>query len=257
MRDAPESQFDILNELLGSGFELTGPTASAALSGRNFHGLRGRPWEAVRGNLHMCAAFQAGGLEARNALALTMLPAVAVVYALRELTAGIVQPGIKWVNDILVEGRKIAEMLTTTRTNGEMVSDVVFRISLNLLRAPDVPWTPFVPAAGCVRQAGVEIGLPQAFHAVLGEISRLWVRFVHEGPRSLFEDYRASSLVIGREVCIWEDGTVEAAASASYPPPLVRGIVRDINPDLSLVLQGVEQPVTRGRLAFAEHCPNS
>ena len=256
VQNAPTSQFDVLNELLGAGLELSGPAATVALRGRNFHGLRGRPWAAVQGNLHMCAAFQAGGLEARNVLALTMLPAVSVVQALQKLTAGSVQARIKWVNDILVGGRKVGGVLTTTRTNAGVVSDVVFGIGLNLLHAPEMPWTPFVPAVGCLMQAGVNIGLAAAFHAILAEISCLWSRFVGEGPRSLFEDYRASSLVVGREVCIWEEGIDATSKVASYPPPLFRGIVRDINPDLSLVLQGVEQPVTRGRLAFAEHCPS-
>ena len=255
VQDAPASQFDVLNQLLGAGLVLPGPVATAALRGRNFHGLRGRPWAAVQGNLHMCTAFHAGGLEARNALALTMLPAVSVVRALRKLTAGCVQPGIKWVNDILVEGRKVGGVLTSTRTNAGGVSDVVFGIGLNLLHAPDLPWTPFVPAVGCLMHAGANIGVAAAFQAILAEIARLWSRFVGEGPRSLFEEYRDSSLVVGREVCIWEEGIDTTLEIASYPPPFVRGVVRDINPDLSLALQGVEQPVTRGRLAFADHCP--
>jgi hypothetical protein len=34
---------------------------------------------------------------------------------------------------------------------------------------------------------------------------------------------------------------------------LARGIVRDIAPDLSLWLEGIAEPVRKGRLAFAEN----
>jgi hypothetical protein len=60
--------------------------------------------------------------------------------------------------------------------------------------------------------------------------------------------------VIGREVCVFEDA--EAGETLVGTTPVLRGTVRDIAPDLSLVLEGVEAPVASGRLAFAEDCPD-
>ena len=45
------------------------------------------------------------------------------------------------------------------------------------------------------------------------------------------------------------------APVGSRPAPVIRGTVRRIAADLSLVLEGVEAPVASGRLALAEDCP--
>jgi hypothetical protein len=116
--EAPSSQFDTLGELLACGLIRPGPTACVALPGRSFHGQRGRPWLSAPGNLHLCAAIPEPGLAAREARSLPMLSAVALVDAVRSMTGGALRPGIKWVNDVLVEGRKIGGVLTATQTQG-------------------------------------------------------------------------------------------------------------------------------------------
>jgi hypothetical protein len=72
------------------------------------------------------------------------------------------------------------------------------------------------------------------------------------GAGRLLGAYRAASLVIGREVCLFADS--EPGETPVGKTPMLRGTVRDIATDLSLVLEGVETPVVSGRLAFAEDC---
>jgi biotin-(acetyl-CoA carboxylase) ligase len=253
--EAPVSQFDVLRDLVRNRTGPIKPTACAALEGRNFHGQRGRHWAAAPGNLHLCAAIRPSDMEARFAVGLTMIPAVAVVHAVRRLTGGAVRPGIKWVNDILMGGNKIAGVLTHTQSRGALLVDVVFGIGLNIAQTPEVPWTPFVPAIGCLAQAGFPVSLASAFAAVLEEIAVHLQTYIQQGPGPLFELYRSCSMVIGREVCIWDDEITSEPDRSVSAPPRVRGIVREILPDLSLVVEGADAPVTRGRLAFAESCP--
>jgi len=92
----------------------------------------------------------------------------------------------------------------------------------------------------------------EAALAVLEALRRRMLALVREGPATLLETYRAASLVTGREVCIFPDPTKGASSPAV---PLARGTVLGIGADLSLTLEGVEAPVTSGRLAFAEDCP--
>jgi BirA family biotin operon repressor/biotin-[acetyl-CoA-carboxylase] ligase len=251
---ATSSQFDLLRELLGSGLTLPGPLACLALAGRKFHGQRGRAWAAAPGNLHLCIALQPKEVAARDGLALTMLPAVAVVAGIREASGGTLLPGIKWVNDILLEDDKIGGVLTATQSQGERLTLVVHGIGLNVAATPEVPPTPFVPSVGCLAEAGAEVALPDLFTSVLTAFGEPYLGFVRGGPAALFEAYRDDSLVIGREVCIWEDSASERVPGEPWPPPLVRGTVTGIAPDLSLSLSGVPEPVTKGRLAFAESC---
>jgi hypothetical protein len=81
-----------------------------------------------------------------------------------------------------------------------------------------------------------------------------------DGPGPLLDAYRDASLVIGREVCVFEeseDGEIPAGgrSAALLPGGVLRGTVRGIAADLSLILEGVETPVASGRVAFAEDCP--
>jgi BirA family biotin operon repressor/biotin-[acetyl-CoA-carboxylase] ligase len=252
--EAASSQFDALREALAVGLEVAGPTACVALTGRGFHGQRDRPWASAPGNLHLCAVFPEPGFAAASLPSLPMLPVVALVDAVRALTGGTVRPGIKWVNDVLVDGRKIGGVLTSTQTLGDRVTAVLLGIGLNVAVAPEVPPTPFVPRVGCLTDAGAQVTWDAAAAAVLAALGRRMAELVGSGLRPLLDAYRSASLVIGREVCILPDSGPGETAVAHRPAAIPRGIVRGIAADLSLVVDGIDAPVTRGRLAFAEDC---
>jgi BirA family transcriptional regulator, biotin operon repressor / biotin---[acetyl-CoA-carboxylase] ligase len=251
--EAPSSQFDALRERLADGLELPGPTACVALAGRGFHGQRGRPWLSAPGNLHLCAVFPEPGLAAGELPSLPMLPVVALVDAVRTMTGGALRPGIKWVNDVLVDGRKVGGVLTSTQTQGDRVTAVLLGIGLNVATAPPVPPTPFVPSVGCLAESGSDVTLADVVAGVLAALGRRMAEVVTHGAARLLDAYRDASLVIGREVCVFADSERGATPST----PVVRGTVRGIAADLSLILEGVDARVASGRLAFAEDCPAS
>ncbi len=256
--DAPSSQFDALRVALVAGLELAGPTACLALTGRGFRGQRGRPWATAPGNLHLCAVLPDPGVAAREAGSLPMLPAVALADAIRTMSGGSVRPGIKWVNDVLVDGRKVGGVLTATQTRGDRVDAILLGIGLNVATAPPVPPTPFVPAVSCLAAAGVAVTWADAASAVLSALARRAVELARDGPKTLLEAYRGASVVVGREVCVLPDPEPSGETPIEAPPsPARRGIVRGIAADLSLILEGVETPVASGRLAFAEDCPRT
>jgi biotin-(acetyl-CoA carboxylase) ligase len=253
--EAPSSQFDALREALADGLELPGPTACVALTGRGFHGQRDRPWASASGNLHLCVVFPEPGLAAGALPSLPMLPVVALVDAVRALTEGTLHPGIKWVNDVLVDGRKVGGVLTATQTQGDRVSSVLLGIGLNVATAPQVPPTPFVPSVGCLADAGAASATwADAGVAVLSALGRRMTEVERGDHEALLGAYRDASLVIGREVCVFADSEPGETAVGARPVPVLCGTVRAIAADLSLVLEGVEAPVTSGRLAFVEDC---
>jgi len=253
--EARASQFDVLREALAGGWTPPGPVACAALAGRAFHGQRGRPWLAGSGNLHLCAAFPEPGLSGRDAASLPMLPAVPMVDAIRAMTGGVLRPGIKWVNDVLLGGRKVGGFLTATQIQGERVSAALVGIGLNVSTAPPVPPTPFVPSVGSLAEAGARASWTDAWVAVLAALGRRMTEIAGAGPAGVLDAYREASLVVGQEVCVFEEEPVGGESSPESPPRLRhRGVVRGIEKSLALVLEGHETPVTSGRLAFAEHC---
>jgi BirA family biotin operon repressor/biotin-[acetyl-CoA-carboxylase] ligase len=243
---AAESQFEVLQRL-GGDLAGIGPVACLALTGREFRGLRDRSWEALRGNLHLSLALQPRTDVQRLGVGLSMLPAVAVVDAVLAASGGAIRPGIKWVNDLLLEERKVAGVLTATQVKGGQVEQAALGIGLNLERAPALPWTPFVPEAGCLRQhpAGASLSPWALLEALLSALDRRYRTLLDRGPGELLSEYRQGSVVLGRRVKIWDEG------SAPPDPPAREGVARAIGEDLALFLEGQPQPVTRGRLALA------
>ena len=254
--NAPGSQFDLLRDQLASVVRGVGPVACVALDGRNFHGQRGRPWHAVAGNLHLSVAVPVGLDAPTFAPSLSMLPAVATVEAVVTATGGAVRPGIKWVNDIVLPAGKLAGVLTATQVLGGDIDLVVFGIGLNVSAAPPIVPTPFVPRAVSLQQcpgAG-HVTLGATLWAVLGVLARRLERLDAPATIEIWQDYTRASIVLGRQVRVWRDGTTETEDVSCWPAPLATGVVTDIGRDLTLGMGGHLDRIGSGRLALEEAC---
>jgi BirA family biotin operon repressor/biotin-[acetyl-CoA-carboxylase] ligase len=250
--DSSGSQYDVLRRVITRHRDLPGNVVCLALAGGGLHGQQGRPWQAVRGNLHLTLGIRCDLPAARTGVALTMLPAVAVVDALEELITSSpsaprdLELGIKWVNDILITGRKLGGVLTSTRSQTGRLTSCVLGIGLNVLATPQVAPTPFTPEVACLSDyiKLPDNGLRVVLDAVLGAVASRFGELVASGPAALLQAYRTASLVLGREVEIHPED------STSVPPR--RGRVQAIGPDLSLTLDDRSLPVTTGRLILIQ-----
>jgi len=250
VREAPRSQFDAVLEALKTATTLQDGTAAIGLRGKKFHGQRGRPWQAEEGNIHLTVYRRLGRPASQLGAGLSMLPTVAVVETILALYGAAADPGIKWVNDVLMQGRKVAGVLCSTQAKGTLLEHAVFGIGLNVSAAPRVDATPFVPRAGCLaRLTGREdIGLFDVLPLLLARLDAGFRRLLEEGPSATLDAYRAASLIIGREVEVRDD-----PLPGKGPPEgrlLARGKVLSIEPDLALLLEGVPEPVRFGRVVL-------
>jgi biotin-(acetyl-CoA carboxylase) ligase len=239
------SQFSAILDALQQGVSLCPGVAALALEGERFRGLRDRSWAAVRGNIHLCILFAPQREVTHFGAGLTMLPTVAVMDTLRAL--GTVESvGIKWVNDVLVHGKKVAGALTSTRMAGHVVEHALFGIGLNVASVPDVEPTRFVNGAGSLAGA---LGAPMEWHAplsnLLTQLMRRYRELMEAGPGPLLEAYRADSIIIGQRVRIWPE---EADRELQPRHLLAEGVVEGIEADLSLRLEGHGTPISAGRL---------
>lgn len=250
---ATVSQYDVLRRVISERGDLSGHVACLALAGEGFHGQHGRLWEAQAGNIHLCVGLGCD-LDARETgLALTMLPAVAAMDALLRMDVAVgslPDPGIKWVNDILVGGRKLGGVLSAVRTLDGRIKSAVLGIGLNVEHAPRVAPTPFTPGVTSLKEhlflppGGTTLVLTHLLQALadrFGELER-------EGPGPLLRDYRSFSLVLGRECEIRPD---EPGVG-----PVRCGRVLAIGTDLSLTLSDGPEPVTAGRLILPDQGAN-
>ena len=244
------SQVDGLRGLLQAGGMPPTPFACLALTGDNFHGNRGRPWRALDGNLHLTALFSPHRTAAELGLGLSMLPSLAVVDALGRFDALGQAPRIKWVNDVLLGGRKVSGVITSTLAKGDRIEYAILGIGVNVAATPNLPSGRFTQPPGSLRELAPDIliTLPAMLAGLLDSLAKRYRQLLEHGPDALHADYLRHSGVIGRDVEIWE----ETAGEQDDSSRLAAGRVADILPDLSLRLDGVAEPVQRGRLIFAD-----
>lgn len=167
-------------------------------------GRRGRSFFSPAGSgLYMSAALSVD-IPLEQAVNVTSYAAVCVRRAIKEITG--LECGIKWVNDLYLDGKKVCGILTEAVTDFESgsVAGVVVGIGVNLTESA-VPeeLRSIVGFLGC---EGVKNRLAAA-------IAQQLFRFDGE-DRSYMADYRAYSAVLGREVSYTVSGEKRRGVAA-------------------------------------------
>jgi BirA family biotin operon repressor/biotin-[acetyl-CoA-carboxylase] ligase len=125
-------------------------------------GSRGRQWESPAGNLHLSVLLRPRE-PARNAAQWALLAAVALGDALAPLLPEEQALALKWPNDVLLRGRKLAGVLAESAATPEGGLEwLVIGIGVNLAVAPEVPGR----AAACL----AELAAPPAPEALARDL---------------------------------------------------------------------------------------
>jgi biotin-(acetyl-CoA carboxylase) ligase len=249
VREARRSQFDALVKALHLEIEPHEPTVSIALSEHNCRGQLDRRCEHGAGNLFLSAFVVPRAPAAEIAPVLVMLPAVATVDAIAEAGG---EARIKWVNDLLIGGSKVGGVRAASCCRTALLEWAVLGVGVNVAVTPEVEPTAFVPTTTSLRESGVQVGLFELTRWLLAALAARYRELMERGPANLLAAYRRASCVVGREVGLWPEDTDLKGDPATWPDPLHRGVVRTINPDLSLSLDTEDEPITRGRLALLD-----
>ncbi len=161
-------------------------------------GRRGRAWASPPGrNLYLSVVLRPE-LPPSRAAELTLLASVAVCQAVRQ--AG-VSAGIKWPNDLVCGGRKLAGILTELAADPDRVQWIVLGIGVNVnLRGDDLPGDlrPIATSLAIERGAPVPRALFAA--AVLSALEEWLDRHAEEGFAPVRAAWKEMSDTLGREV---------------------------------------------------------
>jgi biotin-[acetyl-CoA-carboxylase] ligase BirA-like protein len=246
---APRSHYDLLIELARRGSALPDGVLCLAGSGDKFHGFKDRPWSACPGNVHLSAYLAPARPIAQYGVGFTILAAVSAIDAIDSIPGLKTRAGIKWVNDILMEGSKVCGVVAYTQTANGTVSAAVIGMGLNVETRPSVDPTPFVPRVAALRDfasdpSAITQGL--AFDKLIRALDRNYRLLLEGKNRVLLDRYRERSMILGRRVSIrLDDPGFESEIIAA-------GRVRGIGESLELYLEGVSEPVWKGRLVLED-----
>ena len=157
-------------------------------------------------------------------LAVTPMAAVAAAEAVEAVTGA--QTGIKWVNDLLLHGRKVCGILAESQfSDGRTVPDyVIVGIGINLLEPEGGFPAELREIAGAVCPADTD---PHAAFTACAAalISALLRQYQGLPARRYLTGYRERLCVLGRQVTVIENGT-ETPAEAVEVDDALRLLVR-------------------------------
>lgn len=165
-------------------------------------GRRGRPWHsAANGNLYSTFVFRPETEPARLQ-DFTLWMGLAVCSLLESFTR--VRPGLKWPNDVLLDGRKIGGMLTEARVDADQVRDLVYGLGLNLNgRAADFPPELRGVATSLAEVTGAPLDLNKFAAALVSHLLRAYDQFFAGTYRTAFAElWERYDILRGRPVTV-------------------------------------------------------
>jgi BirA family biotin operon repressor/biotin-[acetyl-CoA-carboxylase] ligase len=202
---------------------LTGPTWILAKRQLSARGRRNRPWIMPEGNLAATLVFKPWATPAEAAKR-SFMAANALYQALAMAAPG-ARLALKWPNDVLLNGGKVAGILLESASSGPMVDWLAIGIGVNLLNSPAVVTEGGSADPVCLKkETGVEI-TPEAFLTLLANAyATQEAKLAAFGFSRIREDWLEHAARLG-DVIIARTTTAEHV-----------GVFETVDPDGNLVL---------------------
>jgi len=188
-------------------------------------GRRGRTWHSpAAGNLYSTFVFRPK-LEPARLQDFTLWMGLNIC----ELVANFcrIEPGLKWPNDLLFQGRKAGGMLTEARIDSDQVHDLVFGLGLNLnATAGDLPRELKSTAVSLAEASGAPVDINRFAAALIARVLTAYGRFVDN-------DYREKFAALWQRFDVLRGQTV----SVTQGTQTVTGIATGIDDEGSLIVR--------------------
>ncbi len=203
-------------------------------------GRRGRTWfSPPTGNIYLSLGWRFESQGAR----LNFLPLAVAVQTCRALArAGISGHGIKWPNDVLIGGRKLAGILVESSSDRQNGVIAVIGVGLNVTMSPaatqaiNQPWTDVMTETG----ARGHISVNRLTGLLLDELILGVEALALDGFEPFMKDWQDWDLLNGVGISVRDTGLSGAVAKQS----LRHGIARGIGPQGGLLFEpSVTNPV--------------
>lgn len=187
-------------------------------------GRLGRRWESPAGvNLYLSILLRPA-MPPWEVPRLTFLSAVAAARALQDVTDLKVE--VKWPNDLLVNGKKIAGLLNEMSAESDAVHQVVLGLGLNInMTADQFPSELRYPATSVWLEKGTLTSRLDVVVALLEHFDRLYAEFLRYGMEPVRQAWQELFTMLGKVVRV-ESG-----------PASLKGMVAGIDEEGALLLQ--------------------
>ena len=169
-------------------------------------GRRGRIWSSPAGVNLYCSVVLRPSVMPHEAPQLTFISAVAVARAI-ELTTKLT-PEIKWPNDLLISGKKVAGLLNEMSAETDGINFVILGIGVNLnMTVNQFPDDLRQPATSLLLESGEPVDRSRFTGIMLNELNRLYADFLTHGFGPVREEWQQRCNANGRQVIVSDSGT--------------------------------------------------
>lgn len=164
-------------------------------------GRLGRNWVSPAGKGLWFSVLLRPPLRPQAATRLTVAAAVALVRAIR--TELPLAPEIKWPNDIMIQGRKIAGVLTELTGELDSVRHVSLGIGINVnLESADFPPGVAGTATSLRIALGRTVDRPALAAAILRELDEAYAAILEDRFAALADEWSDACITLGRAVTV-------------------------------------------------------
>lgn len=169
-------------------------------------GRRGRRWMAPKGVNAMFSLLLRPSIRPEHASRLTLLMALAVAEGIRKVSG--LEAGIKWPNDVVVNGRKVCGILTEMNTEVDYINYVVIGTGINVNQDPaSFPEEIRQTAGSLYGMAGKKISRAELVASVMESLERIYGIFLKtEDLSELYQAYNKICVNLGHEIRVMEPG---------------------------------------------------
>jgi BirA family biotin operon repressor/biotin-[acetyl-CoA-carboxylase] ligase len=171
-------------------------------------GSRGRQWQSLAGNLNLSILLRPN-LPATQASIFPLLTGIAAADALSAFLPAEIAPQLKWPNDVLLNGAKLAGILIDAAPQGQLLGWLVIGIGINLMHAPKIPGRP----ATTLQAHGGKATPLQAANRLLQELDFWLDAFATSGPAAIIDAWQLRAHPIGTPLTVQ---TAERSTTGSY-----------------------------------------
>jgi len=188
-------------------------------------GRMGRVWSSPRGvNLYASIVLRPP-VKPYEAAQLTFISAVAVARAIEALTE--IRPQIKWPNDVLIAGSKVAGLLNEMNSETDCVNFVILGVGVNLNMTRDqFPEDLRHPATSLLLEQLTPVSRNRFAAAMINELDRLYTEFLEHGFGPVRQEWQQRCNARGRELQVSDGGEV-----------LMHGVFAGIDGDGALLVE--------------------
>jgi BirA family biotin operon repressor/biotin-[acetyl-CoA-carboxylase] ligase len=181
-------------------------------------GRRGRSWLSPRGSISLSIILYP---DVAYLPSLIMLASLAVLNSIRTVTG--LESGIKWPNDVLINGKKVCGILIESDVRGDKVDYSIvspgINVNVSLADYPEI----FPIAASLADEMGEAVSSQDIIRHLLVEVERLYLALRAGG--SVYEAWRDNLVMLGKDVRVTEGATI------------YQGIAESVARDGSLLLR--------------------